>query len=192
MRMIRTTAAALVFTLAASAGLERATAASCPNGGCFIVASTADCIGPNCHEPVASCVGSNCDRDAAPGTRAPAAMASAGRERFRYAYISKNVSCLETPRPVRQKYLTQVFGYCPAEVSKGQLLRDSEIDFRRAVKAECGEKYEVSFEYVSDSDGEAQADSERQREAGEALSSGDYKKVVDWHAALDYYSSRCR
>jgi hypothetical protein len=112
----------------------------------------------------------------------------ADKEPFRFAYISRNVDCYVPGQPSRQKYVSQVFGYCYGEVSQKQILEDSKIDFRRAVLNDCGDRYNVSYEYVNGPNDTAdQAEQQRQRE----LQESGYGKHISWHAALDYESSRC-
>ncbi len=125
----------------------------------------------------------------AQGEPRPPVTQRGAREPFRYAYISKNVSCTVNGRMTRQIFVSQVFGYCEAEVSKGQLLRDTAYEFRQVVRAACEGSVDVTFEFVNGPHA-AEADAEVERER--ALNSRDYSKHVDWFASVDYPSTRCR
>jgi hypothetical protein len=111
------------------------------------------------------------------------------REPFRYAYISKNVSCTVNGRMTRQLYVSQVFGYCEAEVSKGQLIRDTVVEFHQVARASCDGNADVTFEFVN---GPHRTEADAEVERANAMRNRDYTKHVEWFASVDYPSTRCR
>jgi hypothetical protein len=111
------------------------------------------------------------------------------RESFKYGYISVNVDCREAGQPRRMKFVSQVFVYCYGEVPSSQIIKDNEIFLHQVVKSSCGENYSISYEYLNGpNDTSSQAENDRARELRES----GYGKHVEWHASVDYYSSRCR
>jgi hypothetical protein len=117
------------------------------------------------------------------------AVGVAATEPFKFGYISANVDCRERGQPPRMKFVSQTFAYCYGEVPRDQIIRDNKIFFHQVVKSSCGENYSVSYEYLNGpNDTEEQAERQRQRELREE----GYGKHVEWHASVDYPSSRCR
>lgn len=115
-------------------------------------------------------------------------LSAAAAEPFQYGYISTNVDCKEPGKPPRMKFVSQTFAFCPAEVSGSRIIQDTKIFLHQLVKSSCGENYSVSFSYVDVRDTESQAERDRQQSLREA----GYGEHVEWHASVDYYSSKCR
>lgn len=111
------------------------------------------------------------------------------KESFKYGYISANVDCREEGQPRRMKFVSQVFAYCYGEVPSDQIIKDNKVYLHQVVKSSCGENYSISYEYLNGpNDTSAQAENARARE----LKESGYGKHVEWHASVDYSSSKCR
>src|SRR5437867_13240231 len=131
-------------------------------------------------------VPSSFDRTHANGTEV---WATAPMESFKYGYISTNVDCKEEGQPRRMKFVSQVFAYCYGEVPSSQIINDNKVFFHQVVKSSCGENYAISYEYLNGpNDTFSEADHARDRE----LKESGYGKHVEWHASVDYPSSRRR
>lgn len=111
------------------------------------------------------------------------------KESFKYGYISANVDCREAGQPRRMKFVSQVFTYCYGEVPSNQIIKDNKVFLHQVVKSSCGENYAISYEYLNGpNDMSSQAENDRARELRES----GYGKHVEWHASVDYPSSKCR
>jgi hypothetical protein len=111
------------------------------------------------------------------------------KESFKYGYISANVDCREEGQPRRMKFVSQIFTYCYGEVPSDQIIKDNEVHLHQVVKSSCGENYSISYKYLyGPNDTSAQAENARARE----LKESGYGKHVEWHASVDYPSSKCR
>jgi|SRR3974390_155772 len=116
-------------------------------------------------------------------------LSATAKERPSYGYISSNVDCRETGKPHRIKFVSQTFSYCYGVVPSGRIVADNKIFFNQAAKNRCGENYSVSFEALRGpyATGE-KAEEDRQRDLTEA----GYGDHVEWHASVDYESSKCQ
>lgn len=114
---------------------------------------------------------------------------TAPKESFKYGYISANVDCREQGQPRRMKFVSQIFAYCYGEVPSRQIVEDNKVFLHQVMKSSCGENYSVTYEYLyGPNDTRSEAEVARDRELRES----GYGKHVEWHASVDYPSSRCR
>jgi hypothetical protein len=110
------------------------------------------------------------------------------KERFRYGVILRNVTCNTQTSRGRQKYVSQVFSYCPSDISRPGLVEETRRDFETAIRATCGTAYDITFEDVLASDSESEASHDRQTQ----LTESGYAKHISVYALVNHYSSKCQ
>src|SRR5438874_478455 len=86
---------------------------------------------------------------------------------FRFGIVIKNVTCKNQSRPRRQKYVSQVFSYCPLDISRPGIVEETKREFESAMTVYCGAERDITFEDVVASDTESEATRDRQKALNE-------------------------